>query len=942
MITNKKTKMMWTALLCMLISMIWAINVRADDTTSKKTYQITLVANASGAAFENGKTAVSFLCPSAETANFAPQYPGTPNIDYGKDMPVESLQPDYWSEEPDGSGEQYDVDLSTLRPHRNMKLYCHWQTVNAKPIDVIFHANGGVYENIDAKTGKITRTYTSIKKSTVNGGLENFPVIPAAPKGKAFENWYKDPACTQKAGDLLDETITSENHEFYAGWTDKNVVTITIDLNGGVWGEDNVNTCLKTSPSGGTMNRLVGDRFYEEPLGYHYGSITREGYKFNGFYLDKACTKSYDAENHFFDELTGNMTLYAGWTKQTYYGSVTINSGKYGYYNPKGDDHSNTVHLTAVTDHDNTRAPWIPDISLETTPKYLNTTIFPNTSEYDFDCYYTEPDGKGDRVESIEQYLQDKDPDFLHVGQDFTFYAAYKKSYVVKWCAGDNAQFTYPVREKDYTYTVKADQQHSYELDSSDFQLKNFDPKKKFIGWYKEDLATGQLTNEKLATSTLPTVTQDITYIAKWSTDENQAVAKVDDSYYSDLSEALDFGARNGSTVVLTKDNGSGNIKSIKNVTVNANGHTFNPDAIKLSADLSKRYDLSWTADSNNSGIYTSKYSPKVTVTAQSTQNGMNSQIASGNEIKALVTNAGPDLLSLNLSVKPSDKSSAPISEYVKKNGYDGSYLLQIELTAARAEGKTTQINETKVPLKIVIQIPNSLKKAGRTFAVLREHNGVVDVLGTGTGDQIAIETDKFSAYSIVYKNGPDDSKTGDGSTPKPAMIPAATGTPTPETTTVPTPAPTENPSASDSEKAEVKAEWKVMYRLYNPNSGEHFYTASLGEKKAVVAAGWQDEGTGWKAPAKSNTPVYRLYNKNGGEHHYTMSLGEKKHLLKVGWTDEGIGWYSDDGKAVPLYRQYNPNAFANNHNYTTSLGEKKHLLQLGWQDEGISWYGVK
>ncbi len=131
------------------------------------------------------------------------------------------------------------------------------------------------------------------------------------------------------------------------------------------------------------------------------------------------------------------------------------------------------------------------------------------------------------------------------------------------------------------------------------------------------------------------------------------------------------------------------------------------------------------------------------------------------------------------------------------------------------------------------------------------------------------------------------------------------------------------------------------MYRLYNPNSGEHFYTSSVGERNNLIRIGWNYEGVGWVAPVTSNTPVYRLYNQNGGEHHYTTSIGERNMLINAGWTDEGIGWYSDDQERVPLYRQYNPNAFANNHNYTTSRSENDWLVSIGWQAEGIGWYGI-
>ena len=86
---------------------------------------------------------------------------------------------------------------------------------------------------------------------------------------------------------------------------------------------------------------------------------------------------------------------------------------------------------------------------------------------------------------------------------------------------------------------------------------------------------------------------------------------------------------------------------------------------------------------------------------------------------------------------------------------------------------------------------------------------------------------------------------------------------------------------------------------------------------------------------------MFRLYNPNSGEHFYTASVVERDHLISVGWNDEGIGWYSDDAKAVPLYRQYNPNAIAGSHNYTTSTVERDHLISVGWNDEGIGWYGM-
>ncbi len=132
-----------------------------------------------------------------------------------------------------------------------------------------------------------------------------------------------------------------------------------------------------------------------------------------------------------------------------------------------------------------------------------------------------------------------------------------------------------------------------------------------------------------------------------------------------------------------------------------------------------------------------------------------------------------------------------------------------------------------------------------------------------------------------------------------------------------------------------------TMYRLYNPNSGEHFYTRSELERNHLASIGWQDEGVAWFAPEMSNIPVFRLYNPNAGDHHYTSSNAEMKNLISVGWTYEDIGWFSDEANGIPIYRQYNPNATgAGSHNYTQNDAEKNILIAAGWKDENIAWYG--
>jgi hypothetical protein len=155
-------------------------------------------------------------------------------------------------------------------------------------------------------------------------------------------------------------------------------------------------------------------------------------------------------------------------------------------------------------------------------------------------------------------------------------------------------------------------------------------------------------------------------------------------------------------------------------------------------------------------------------------------------------------------------------------------------------------------------------------------------------------------------------------------------------------PAPAAERTAADANAVVTTTLTSNMYRLYNPNSGEHFYTASLGEAKFLFNAGWRWEGIAWVAPNTSTAPVYRLYNPNAGDHHYTTSETERDSLVRAGWKYEGIGWYSDTVTGVRILREYNPNAKAGAHNFTSNEAENKNLVNLGWRFEGIAWYGAK
>ena len=131
------------------------------------------------------------------------------------------------------------------------------------------------------------------------------------------------------------------------------------------------------------------------------------------------------------------------------------------------------------------------------------------------------------------------------------------------------------------------------------------------------------------------------------------------------------------------------------------------------------------------------------------------------------------------------------------------------------------------------------------------------------------------------------------------------------------------------------------MFRMYDPNSGEHFYTGSEVEKNNLIAAGWKYEGVGFTFPLTTGDPVHRLYDPATGEHLYTMDVAEMSMLLAQGWNYEGIAFNSGFENEVPQYRLHNPNATRGAYHFTASEVEKNNLIAAGWEYQGIGWYSL-
>lgn len=132
-----------------------------------------------------------------------------------------------------------------------------------------------------------------------------------------------------------------------------------------------------------------------------------------------------------------------------------------------------------------------------------------------------------------------------------------------------------------------------------------------------------------------------------------------------------------------------------------------------------------------------------------------------------------------------------------------------------------------------------------------------------------------------------------------------------------------------------------LVYRFYIPQTYSHFWTTDVNERDNMINAGYDYEGVAWDSSSNTaNTPVYRLYAPSINQHFYTTSVSEKNNLVASGgWNYEGISQYvSQTANSQPVYRLYAPTLGV--HIYTADPYERSQLLSSGgWNDEGVGWY---
>jgi hypothetical protein len=134
-----------------------------------------------------------------------------------------------------------------------------------------------------------------------------------------------------------------------------------------------------------------------------------------------------------------------------------------------------------------------------------------------------------------------------------------------------------------------------------------------------------------------------------------------------------------------------------------------------------------------------------------------------------------------------------------------------------------------------------------------------------------------------------------------------------------------------------------VAFRLFDPATGSHVFTASFPEVKTFMAQGWTLESVPFTVNPEDSSAqkVYRLDSPGEEDFLLTTSELERDRAMELGYVDRGVAFtaYAQPSSlgSQPVYRFFSPSAM--DRVYTTSDLEQEHLLSLGYQFEDIAFY---
>lgn len=226
----------------------------------------------------------------------------------------------------------------------------------------------------------------------------------------------------------------------------------------------------------------------------------------------------------------------------------------------------------------------------------------------------------------------------------------------------------------------------------------------------------------------------------------------------------------------------------------------------------------------------------------------------------------------------------------------------------------------------------------------VEDHDNYVDIILSGDATAVSrltaveIPTSAVHGYSDIYTPG------GPGRTPQGGTTytePAAQQRFTIELAL--DTARTVSYSAQAIGSFDQAADLPVVFRLYQPATGDHFYTMSSIEAAQALRLGYVEEGVPFAN--EQNRPalidVFRFYNAVSGDHFYTTSVEERDEVINKidDYIYEGIAFQVAAGAepgTAPIHRFFD--AGSGDHMYSFDPYEG---LASGYVYEGIAWHAA-
>lgn len=226
----------------------------------------------------------------------------------------------------------------------------------------------------------------------------------------------------------------------------------------------------------------------------------------------------------------------------------------------------------------------------------------------------------------------------------------------------------------------------------------------------------------------------------------------------------------------------------------------------------------------------------------------------------------------------------------------------------------------------------------------VEDHDNYIDIILSGDAAAVSrltaveIPTSAVHGYSDIYTPG------GPGRTPQ-------------STTTYTEPAApqrfaielaletslTVSYSSQSVSSFDQAADLPVVFRLYQPASGNHFYTMSSIEATQALRLGYVEEGVPFanEQSRPALIDVFRFYDAEIGDHFYTTSTEERDAVMArlSNYRYEGSAFQvaaSDDLGTAPIHRFFS--AETGDHLYSANPFEG---LASGYVYEGIAWYAA-